>query len=296
LRVVTLLPAATEIVAALGGAGSLVGISHECDYPASVMHLPRVTTTPIDPSTPGARIDVEVRRLHAAGKPVIAVDAELLRSLAPDLVITQDLCEVCAVAEGEVHLLAAVMQPAPVIVALSGRTVGGIWADIAAVARALNLEPEGDELVAGLRSRWHRLHARRGSARPRVVCIEWLEPLYLAGHWVPELVAMAGGLDVGAEPGSHSTRREWSDIAGLRPELFVVMLCGFGVERSIAELAAPECAHARTVLSTAPTWVLDGNAYTSRSGPRVVDGAERLLAALQGCEARGIVRWSAGAR
>jgi iron complex transport system substrate-binding protein len=295
MRVVTLLPAATEIVAALGGAGSLVGISHECDHPASVLGLPRVTATPIDPGAPGAAIDAEVRRLHSAGKPVIGVDADALRRLAPDLLITQDLCEVCAVAEGEVHRLAAAVQPAPAVLALSGRTIEGILADLGAVARALDLAADGDELVAGLRSRLERLRARRRGSRPRVVCVEWLEPLYLAGHWVPELVEAAGGEDVGASAGSHSARREWSELPGLRPDLLVIMLCGFGVERTLAELSALRSPAALSTLRSAPVWIIDGNAYTSRSGPRIVDGAELMRGALEGRESRGMVRWRSDA-
>jgi len=291
MRVVSLLPAATEIVAALGGAGSLVGISHECDYPASVLGLPRVTATPIDPSASGAMIDAEVRRLHAGSQPVIGVDADVLRRLAPDLVITQDLCEVCAVAEGEVHRLAEALKPAPVVLALSGRTLDGIWADISAVARALDLGPEGDELVAGLRSRVRRLRARSGGSAPRVICVEWLDPLYLAGHWVPELIETAGGRDVGAVPGGHSARKEWSELPGLRPDVLVIALCGFGVERASRELRALRLPEARAVLGSVPAWVLDGNSYTSRSGPRVVDGAELLRGALAGREAPGVVRW-----
>jgi iron complex transport system substrate-binding protein len=293
MRVVTLLPAATEIVAALGGAGRLVGISHECDYPASVLGLPRVTATPIDPAASGASIDAEVRRLQAAGKPVIAVDAGAIRRLAPDLIITQDLCEVCAVAEGEVHRLAAVLPVAPAVLALAGRTVEGIWADIQAVARALDLVADGDKLISGLRSRLARLRARHRGPHPRVVCIEWLDPLFLAGHWVPELVEAAGGQDVGAAPGTHSARRQWGEVAGLRPDLFVVMLCGFGVDRALAELAALGDGPPRAVLAMAPVWVLDGNAYTSRSGPRIVDGAERLRSAIDHREDRGMVRWKA---
>ena len=291
MRVVTLLPAATEIVAALGGAGSLVGISHECDHPASVLGLPRVTATPIDPEAPGAAIDAEVRRLRGAGTAVIGVDADALRRLAPDLLITQDLCEVCAVAKGEVHRLAALMQPAPAVLALSGRTIEGIWADIGAVARALDLAPDGDELVAGLSSRLERLRARRRTSRPRVVCVEWLEPLYLAGHWVPELVEAAGGEDVGAAAGNHSAQRGWSDLPGLRPDLFVIMLCGFGVRRTLAELSVLGSPAARSILESAPVWIIDGNAYTSRSGPRIVDGAELVQGALEGREAGGMVRW-----
>jgi iron complex transport system substrate-binding protein len=295
MRVVTLLPAATEIVAALGGAGSLVGISHECDHPASVLGLPRVTATPIDPGAAGVTIDAEVRRLYGAGKPVIGVDADALRRLAPDLLITQDLCEVCAVAEGEVHRLAAAVQPAPAVLALSGRTIEGILADVCAVARALDLASDGDELVAGLRSRLERLRARRRGSRPRVVCVEWLEPLYLAGHWVPEMVEAAGGQDVGARAGGHSARLEWSELPAHRPDLLVIMLCGFGVERTLAELSALHSPAALSTLRSTPVWIIDGNAYTSRSGPRFVDGAELLEGALEGRESRGMVRWRSDA-
>jgi iron complex transport system substrate-binding protein len=295
MRVVTLLPAATEMVAALDEAGSLVGISHECDYPAHVLGLPRVTATPIDPAAPGSTIDVEVRRLYDAGKPVIGVDAELLRRLAPELIVTQDLCEVCAVADGEVHRLTAVMQPEPAVFTLSGRTVAGILDDIRALARVFGRSAEGRDLVSGLQRRLERLRGGVAGPRPRVVCVEWLEPLYLAGHWVPELVEAAGGTDVGAVPGSHSARWEWRDVAKLRPDLVVVMLCGFGVDRSLAELSDLVDPTALEVLRSVPTWVMDGNAYTSRSGPRVVDGAELLAGALGGREVPGIARWRSSA-
>lgn len=291
MRVVTLLPAATEIVAALGGASSLVGISHECDHPRSVLGLPRVTTTPIDPALPSGRIDAEVRRLRDAGRAVIGIEAEVLRHLAPDLVITQALCDVCAVAGGEAHRLAAALDPPPAVLTLQGATLGGIWSDIRAVGAALGLEDEADELVTGLRSRLARLAAPWRGPRTRVLCIEWLDPLFLAGHWVPELVAAAGGCDVGAEPGSHSTRRVWDELAALRPALVMVMLCGFGVERSRAELDVLG-RKARAVLSGAPVWILDGNAYTSRPGPRVVDGAARIAAAIEGREMEGLTRWN----
>jgi iron complex transport system substrate-binding protein len=294
MRVVTLLPAATEMVAAVGEAGSLVGISHECDYPAHVLGLPRVTATPINPGAFGSVIDAEVRRLQAAGKPVIGVEAELLRRLAPELILTQDLCEVCAVADGEVHRLASVMQPEPAVLTLSGRTVAGVLGDILAVAGALGRAAEGRELVSRLEERLRRLRGRQVARRPRVVCVEWLDPLYLAGHWVPELVEAAGGTDVGAAPGSHSARREWPDVVGLRPDLIVVMLCGFGVDRSLAELSALADPAALEVLGSVPTWVMDANAYTSRSGPRIVDGAELLAGAFLGQEEPDIARWRSG--
>ncbi len=293
-RVVTLLPAATEIVAALGGRGSLVGVSHECDYPPAVQRLPRLTGTPIDPAAPQALIDHEVRRLSAEGRPVIAVDGEALRRLAPDLIVTQGLCEVCAVADGEVHRLARVLDPPPEIISLSATTLPGIWLDIRRIGDALGLADEAEELVLGLESRLRRLGRAPLPGAPRVVCVEWLEPLYLAGHWVPELIAAAGGLDVGALPGAHSARREWSDVAALRPDVVLVALCGFGVERAGRDLDALADAAALAALRHAQVWLLDGKAYTSRPGPRVVDGAERIRGALEGHEGRGLRRWKPG--
>jgi iron complex transport system substrate-binding protein len=293
MRVVTLLPAATEIVAALGGGEYLVGISHECDYPPAVTHLPRVTATPIDPRAPGALIDAEVRRLRAAGRPVIGIDAEQLRRLAPDLIVSQGLCEVCAVADGEAHRLAAALPHAPRVLSLSASSLDGIFGDIRTVARALAREVEAGELIAGLEARLQRLRADSPRARARVVCVEWLDPLYLAGHWVPELVDAAGGRDVGAAPGTHSARRDWADVADFAPDLIAVMLCGFDPARAERELAGVTHPTARAVLRQVPVWILDGNAYTSRPGPRVVDGAERLHAMFAGREASGLRRWEA---
>jgi iron complex transport system substrate-binding protein len=291
MRVMTLLPAATEMVAALGGADQLVGISHECDFPPTLGPIPRVTTTPIDPAAPGAAIDAEVRALRQARRAVIAVDAALLQRLAPDLIVTQDLCEVCAVADGEVHRLASALPRQPVVLSLGGRTLGGVWEDLRSVSRALGREGDGEALVTRLVSRLERLATGAPAHRPRVVCVEWLDPPFLAGHWIPELVEAAGGMDVGARAGAHSRRTTWPDIAALRPDLVIVMLCGFGVERSVIELHALLDAEGRRLLGDAPVWVIDGNAYTSRPGPRLVDGAERLRSAILGREMDGLIRW-----
>ena len=289
MRVVTLLPAATEMVMALGGAECLVGVSHECDYPPAVSRLPRLTTTPVDTSASSGAIDAEVRRLRETGVPAIAVDANALARLAPDLLITQGLCEVCAVADGEVHRLAGHLRPAPAVLSLSARTLSGIWDDIRAVGQALDLAEEAAELVARLRNRLSRME--RLPVAPRVVCVEWLDPVFIAGHWVPDLVAAAGGKDVGAASGNHSVVSDWASLTALRPDLVVVMLCGFDVARARAEVAALDSADAMRFLSSTPVWILDGNAYTSRPGPRVVDGAERLRAAMMGKSMPGLERW-----
>jgi iron complex transport system substrate-binding protein len=296
VRVVSLLPAGTEIVAALGAAGHLVAISHECDYPPSVQGLPRVTSTPIDPRSSGAAIDAEVRRLREAARPVIALDAGQIRKLRPDLIITQGLCEVCAVSDGEVYRLTEAIHPAPRVLALVAQDLGGIWRDIHDVGTALDLADEAEELILGLQNRLRELRTIAVSPSPRVLCIEWLEPLYLAGHWVPELVAAAGGEDVGARAGSHSARRDWTELPALRPDHVVVMLCGLGTERARAELDALDHPEALALMGRAPTWILDGNQYTSRPGPRVVDGADRIRAALTGVPAGEVERWRPAVR
>lgn len=291
MRVVTLLPAATDIVSALGATSMLVGISHECDYPPEIQHLPRVTTTPIDRAACSASIDREVGRLREAEQPVIALDAEQLRQLAPDLIITQELCEVCAVSEGQVHRLAAMLRPAPMVLSLRARDLAGIWADIRAVGAALKLEAKAEEVVLELQSGLQRLRSSVPTPAPRVLCVEWLDPLFLAGHWVPELVAAAGGLDVGAKAGSHSIRRSWAEAAALRPDLVLIMLCGFDADRARVELDRLADPDAVELLCRVPTCVIDGNAYTSRAGPRVVDGAEQIHSVIAELLGGGIEPW-----
>jgi iron complex transport system substrate-binding protein len=293
VRVVSLVPAATEIVAALGDASLLVGISHECDFPPFIRHLPRVTTTPVDPRASGLEIDQEVRRLRAGGKPVVAVDAAQLGRLAPDLILTQGLCEVCAIGDGQVQQLAQVMTPQPSVLSLQAQDIAGIWRDIRAIGEALGLADEAEELVLGLDSRLERLRASGTPAVKRVLCIEWLEPMYLAGHWVPELVAAAGGTDVGAAPATSSSRREWEELSSLQPDHILVALCGFGVERARLELESLTVPAALELMGRVPTWIIDGNAYTSRPGPRIVDGAARIAAALEGRALPGIEQWQA---
>lgn len=296
MRVVSLLPAATEMVAALGAGGSLVGISHECDWPPSVQHLPRVTLTAVDASRPSAEIDAEVRRGLTAGQPVIAVDAAQLLALRPDLLLTQDLCKVCAVSDGDVRALGATLETPPRLLPLQGRTLSGVFADIAAVGAALGAEDEAEELVAGLRDRLRRLGAGSLPVRPRVVCLEWLDPIYLAGHWVPEQIAAAGGQDVGAGPGTHSRTTTLRELEALAPEVVLVAPCGFGLERTREEYRRFEKA-VRVEGGRPPSswgaavWLLDGNAYTSRPGPRLVDGAGRMAALLRGRETPGAMSW-----
>ena len=294
MRVASLLPAATEIVAALGAEEHLVGISHECDYPPAITDRPRLTWSSIEPERSSAEIDEQVRRLRGSGRPVIVVNGPALRAARPDVVLTQDLCDVCAVIDGNVRDLAGAIDPPPAVLPLTARTLDGIFSDIRSVAGALRRERSAVELVDGLRSRLATLAAGRTRPAVPVVVVEWLEPLYLGGHWVPELVRWAGGRDVGAEPGAHSARSSWADLAALEPQLILLALCGFGLERARAEwrrfLATGSADAGCAAALTAPVWVLDGNAYTSRPGPRVVCGAELISHAIDGVEVDGLAR------
>lgn len=283
MRVVSLFPAATEMVTALGAGASLAGISHACDHPPSIQHLPRVTTTAVDAAMPSAAVDAEVRRRQDAGESVILVDAGSLRSLAPDLILTQQLCAVCAVEGEQLAELAGSLTPAPRVVSLAGSSMGGVEADILLVAEALGLPEEGEELVAGMRYRLRGLTTSRPDPAPRVVCVEWLEPLYLAGHWVPELVAAAGGQDVGGRPGEKSRRRAWAEVAAMRPDVVLIMLCGYGVARAREEWATFARGNPQVVslVGSARVKFVDGNAFTSRPGPRLVEGARAIQDALR---------------
>jgi iron complex transport system substrate-binding protein len=253
-----------------------------------------VTSTPIDATAPSVEIDAQVVAARASGRAVIGVAADALRAARPELILTQGLCDVCAVSDGQVHQLAATMTPAPTVLSLEAHDFATILLDVRRVAAAIGADEEGKKLVSSLALRLadvYRGVERLPYVERRVVCLEWLDPLYLAGHWVPELVAAAGGVDVGAQPGSRSRRATWTEVRALAPTHVFVMLCGFGVERSRRELASLEDAGGRAFLRDIPTWILDGNAYTSRPGPRVVEGAERLQAAFRGEETAGLERW-----
>lgn len=291
MRIVSLLPAATEMVAALGaamgppprpGAPGLVAVSHACDYPPEVAALPRVTTAAIDPARPSAEIDRAVRMAIAAGQPTVTVDGRALATLQPDLVISQAVCEVCAVGSNGLEEVITALPTRPRLLALHAHTVDEVWDDLLAVGDALRLADEAEELVAGLRHRLRRVQkrsARRDRHPPRTLVLEWLDPPYVAGHWVPELVAVAGGQDVGNAPGRPSAPRSWAQLAALEPDLVVVALCGFEAERARGEVTSLRDRDAGRVLARGVEF-LDGNAYTSRPGPRLVEAAERLAVLL----------------
>jgi len=276
MRIVSLLPAATEIVAALGAGSWLVGVSHECDYPPGVVRaLPRVTHSAIDSSRPSGEID---RAVRAAGASATTIDAGLLAELRPDVVVGQNLCDVCAVGGDALTRAIADWPERPRVVTLHAHTLDEVFRDMLSVGAVLGLRGEAEELVVGLGYRLRRIHSRHqpaGHQPPATVVLEWIDPPYVAGHWVPELVAIAGGRDIGNTPGARSVTRSWSELVALDPERVIVALCGFDVARAQRETGAVTDALARRLFARGVEF-LDGNAYTSRPGPRLVDAAEQL--------------------
>jgi iron complex transport system substrate-binding protein len=280
-RVISLLPAGTEIVAALGAIDTLVAVTHECDYPHEVTRLPRVTASAVNRDASSSAIDADVRRLSESGLPVFALDADDIVRLAPTVILTQTLCEVCAVSEGDVRDITQLLSPAPAIVPLAGTTLDGVWADIGNVGKAIGRSKEAATLLESISTRLLRVHQALKLARvqrPRVAVIEWLDPLFSAGHWTPTLIRRGGGIDVISEPGAHSVRITVDQVRDAKPELLLFAPCGFDVERSERDaralLATNEWSWARDI----PAWALDGNALTSRPGPRLADAVEVIAA------------------
>ena len=276
-RVISLLPGATEIVCALGAADSLVGISHECDYPPEITHLPRVSASAVDSTASSRDIDSAVRRVSESGLPMFALAAGDIARLAPTLIITQSLCEVCAVSEGDVRDIATLVTPSPTILPMAGTTLDGVWADIAAIAAALGRSDAATALLSSLAQRIRDVHETLKAARaprPRVAVIEWLDPLFIAGHWTPELVRRAGGVDVVAAPGAHSVQVTVEQVRAADPEVLLFAPCGFDVERAAREARALLASEAWSWARGREAWALDGNALTSRPGPRLVDAIE----------------------
>jgi iron complex transport system substrate-binding protein len=283
MHIITLLPSATEIVAALGATHQLAGISHSCDYPAEVTTLPRMTATAVDSTASALAIDRQVRAIVDTGAPLYTIDAEAIRAATPDVIVTQALCDVCAVSEGDVRALAAELDPSPVVVTLDGKTIEGVFTDITNVASAIGALDEAEELLDGLRAQLKHVHETLKAARaprPRVAVIEWTDPIFAGGHWVPEMVAKAGGIDVLAKPGDHSTVVTVEAVRAAAPEVLFVGPCGYDLAGAIAAahdlLAREEWAWARGLA----VWALDANGMVSRPGPRLVEGVAAMAAAM----------------
>ncbi len=268
MRIVSLVPAATEIVWALGATDQLVAVTHEDDFPPAVLSLPRVTRSTIPADATAREIDVHVREAGARGESTFHLDEQALRDARPDVILGQTLCAVCAITLDRVP---ATLERQPEVVPLSASSIDGMFLDIRRVGRALRCGDDADRLALDLRSRLATVEARvAGLARPRVACLEWLDPLFNGGHWVPEQVRSAGGLDVLGTAGARSREIEWGDVIAARPEIVIAMPCGWDAARAARE------AEALGPIPSARIVGVDGAAYFSRPGPRLVDGVELL--------------------
>ena len=296
-RIASLLPSATEIVCALGLADRLVAVTHECDFPAAELsRIPRITADRLPPEARrSGEIDAAVRAAMSDGHGIYALDEELLVGLRPDLVLTQELCRVCAVAYPTVlqAARAAGGEDGPMVVSLEPHSMADVLATIGHVARLAGVGDRGASLAALLE---RRLASPARGQRPRVALVEWLDPLFAPGHWVPEQVELAGGTSVFGDAGQRSVEATWEALAAAEPDVLVLGLCGFDLERSVEEWAAfdPPVALTRTpAWRERQLWAIDGSAYVSRPGPRLVDGVAILAAILEGRDDERAVSLSA---
>ena len=287
MRVVSLLPSATEIVCALGGETLLVGRSHECDYPQSIIHLPICTESRIDAAASSALIDAQVKDALRDALSLYRVRTDVLQDLRPDLIITQAQCEVCAVSLKDVEAaIGKWIGSQPQVVSLNPQTLSDVWLSFQQVAELIGLAEKGVELIADCKQRIRETSPRANGwgRKPTVACIEWIEPLMAAGNWIPEMVELAGGVNLFGEAGKHSPWLAFEDLYRQDPDVIVVMPCGFDLQRTRQEMPA---------LTSRPGWdrlravrngrvlITDGSAYFNRPGPRLVEAIEMLAEAIQ---------------
>ncbi len=280
--IVSLIASATEIVCALGLRDRLVGVSHECDFPEDVKGLPVLSAPKMDPELPGGEIDRQVREIVAGGLSVYDIRTEELARLRPDLVVTQDQCEVCAVSLKDVEgAVAALTLRATRICSLRPNSLEDIVEDFRRVAAAAGVPERGEKLVRSFDDRLARLGEKSARAvrRPTVACLEWLDPLMVAGGWMPELVRIAGGEPVVVTEAERFRKVDWETLAGADPDVIVVMPCGFAIDRTLEELKdrrTGEMLRGMRATRAGRCFVADGSAYFNRPGPRIADSAEIL--------------------
>jgi iron complex transport system substrate-binding protein len=280
VRIVSLVPSATEILFALGLGDEVIAVTHECDFPAAAEELPNVTRDALPDDLTAGQIDAAVRARTDQGEAIYELDAEALHELRPDLIVTQALCAVCAVSFEDVRAIAEEVESRPQVISLDPRTLGEVLGDIRTLAEATGHRDAGVALVRDAGARIDRVRrAVRDRRRPRVAALEWLEPVYVAGHWTPQMIEYAGGLDVLGMPGEHSERRTWAEVAAAEPDVVVVMPCGYDAEGAHTE--ALDFRAKLASLGAGEVVAVDAAAYFSRPGPRLIDGLELLAHILQ---------------
>jgi iron complex transport system substrate-binding protein len=275
MRIVSLVPSATEMLYALGLGDDLVAVTHECDYPADARGLPKVTRDVLPTGLSAAEIDAAVKERTLAGESIYELDENALNELAPDLIVTQALCSVCAVSYDDVRAIADELDSQPMVVSLDPHTVGEVLGDARTLAQATDRKDAAVELIAEASARIDRIRvATRNVRRPRVVALEWLDPPFVAGHWTPQLISFAGGDDLLGFPGENSEERTWEELAAVSPDIVIVMPCGYDAE--IAHREAEMHRDELAMVGAGEVVAVDASAYFSRPGPRLVDGLELL--------------------
>ena len=278
MRIASLVPSSTEMLYALGLGDSVVAVTHECDYPPEAAEKPHLTRSVIPEGLGPAEIDAAVRERTSRGEALYELDEPTLDELDPDLIVTQAVCEVCAVAFDEVTAVAKRLPSQPQVISLDPSTIGEVLADVPRLAAAAGVPEAGERLAADAADRLDAVReAVAGAARPRVAALEWLEPVFVGGHWVPQMIDLAGGEDVLGAPGERSRTADWDEVGATQPEVVVTMPCGYDLARAVAEARMFE---RRLAALGAHVVAVDAAAFFSRPGPRLVDGVELLAHAL----------------
>lgn len=275
MRIASLVPSATEMLFALGLGGDVVGVTHECDFPPEAASLPHLTATVLPEGLDAGQIDAAVKEVVGEGRALYSLDEERLAQLAPDLIVTQAVCEVCAVSYDDVVKVAGRLPGRPQVLQQDPSTLGEVLEDVTRLGHAAGIEAQAAEVRASLEARLERVRtAVEGAEQPRVLALEWLDPPFLGGHWVPEMIEIAGGVDVAGEVGQKSPQVEWEQLDGLDPEVIVAMPCGWYLDDSRAQ--ALEHGERLVALQADRVFAVDAASTFSRPGPRLVDGVELL--------------------
>lgn len=285
MRIVSFLPSATEMLWALGLGEQVVAVTFECDHPAAAMDKPRVVHSHMPPGLTPAEIDQLVRSTGGEGRSLYFADLRLLEELAPDLILLQDLCKVCAIDSPTLARDLSCLKSHPKTLSLSAHTLHGVLEDIYRVGEATGAQLAAEALVGELRSRFEAVAARAAlQTRPKVLALEWLDPFFQGGHWVPEMIDLAGGEAVLANPGAKSVRLTWEQVRLADPEVLVIMPCGYHLQETVAQYRAqtfPSGWSDLQAVRRGKVYAVDGSAYFSRPGPRLVDGVEILAKLLR---------------
>jgi iron complex transport system substrate-binding protein len=275
MRIISLVPSATEMLFALGLGSDLVAVTHECDYPRAAQDLPKVTRDVLPSGLSSAEIDAAVKERTLAGESIYALDAEAMHELAPDLIVTQALCSVCAVSYDDVRTIAEEIDTQPMVISLDPHTVGEVLGDARTLAQATDSKEAAVDLISEASARIDRIRVfTRNARRIRVAALEWLDPPFAAGHWTPQLISYAGGEDMLGFAGENSEERSWEEVAAARPDVVIVMPCGYDAE--IAHREAEMHRDQLAAVGAGEVVAVNAAAYFSRPGPRIIDGLELL--------------------